>query len=419
MAHESFEDAAIAALMNELLRQHQGRPRGAAGHRPDLSWRALHALGEQGGWPLTMFLTPDARAVLGRHLFPAEAALRPAGLPQVLRADRRALWRDERDKVANNAARAAASALAAARGARSRRARCTGELARPLAGSVAGDRSTRRTAASTARRNSRNAPLLELLWRHWLRTGDRPARRRPHTLAQHAARAASTIISAAASPATRSTPLARAAFREDALRQCPAARAAGLGLCRETGEPTVPRANRRNGRLARARDACAGGRASPPASMPTATARRDKFYVWSCGRDDGGTRPRHAGLFSPTTTLATAGNWEGETILNRLGAFAAERGSRAAGAAARRAAGTRAPRIRPGRDDKVLADWNGLMIAALAEAAGLVVGRPDWLELLASLYRSSPNHMTATAASAIPGERAGSHARPRRATMPT
>ena len=43
--------------------------------------RALHALGEQGGWPLTMFLTPDAEPFLGRHLFSAGAALGPPELP--------------------------------------------------------------------------------------------------------------------------------------------------------------------------------------------------------------------------------------------------------------------------------------------------------------------------------------------------
>ena len=52
--------------------------------RPDIDaiyMRALHSLGEQGGWPLTMFLDSEARPVLGRHLLPAGAALRPARLP--------------------------------------------------------------------------------------------------------------------------------------------------------------------------------------------------------------------------------------------------------------------------------------------------------------------------------------------------
>ena len=43
MAHESFEDPAVAAVMNDALREHQGRPRGAARPRPDLPDRARAA----------------------------------------------------------------------------------------------------------------------------------------------------------------------------------------------------------------------------------------------------------------------------------------------------------------------------------------------------------------------------------------
>src|SRR6185312_9189587 len=45
----------------------------------------------------------------------------------------------------------------------------------------------------------------------------------------------------------------------------------------------------------------------------------------------------------------------------------------------------RAERVRPGLDDKVLADWNGLAIAALAEAAP-IFGRPDWLTLATDAF---------------------------------
>ena len=77
MARESFSDPAIADQLNrDFVNIKVDRE-----ERPDVDqiyMRALHALGEQGGWPLTMFLTPDARAVLGRHLFSARAALGPA-----------------------------------------------------------------------------------------------------------------------------------------------------------------------------------------------------------------------------------------------------------------------------------------------------------------------------------------------------
>jgi uncharacterized protein YyaL (SSP411 family) len=57
MAHESFEDEATARVMNELFVNIKVDRE----ERPDIDqiyMSALHLLGEQGGWPLTMFLTP-------------------------------------------------------------------------------------------------------------------------------------------------------------------------------------------------------------------------------------------------------------------------------------------------------------------------------------------------------------------------
>ncbi len=54
--------------------------------RPDVDaiyMGALHALGEQGGWPLTMFLTPDAEPFWGGTYFPKEERYRPAVLRRV------------------------------------------------------------------------------------------------------------------------------------------------------------------------------------------------------------------------------------------------------------------------------------------------------------------------------------------------
>ena len=80
MEHESFEDAETAALMNE----HFVNVKVDREERPDLDavyMDAVVALTGHGGWPMTVFLTPDGRAVLRRHVFPARAAARAAELP--------------------------------------------------------------------------------------------------------------------------------------------------------------------------------------------------------------------------------------------------------------------------------------------------------------------------------------------------
>ena len=72
MAHESFEDPAVAAVMNELFVNIKVDRE----ERPDIDalyMAALHRLGEHGGWPLTMFLDTDARPFWGGTYFPKTA----------------------------------------------------------------------------------------------------------------------------------------------------------------------------------------------------------------------------------------------------------------------------------------------------------------------------------------------------------
>ena len=71
MAHESFEDEGTAAVMNDLFVNIKVDRE----ERPDVDaiyMNALHQIGEQGGWPLTMFLTPDAEPFWGGTYFPRE-----------------------------------------------------------------------------------------------------------------------------------------------------------------------------------------------------------------------------------------------------------------------------------------------------------------------------------------------------------
>jgi uncharacterized protein YyaL (SSP411 family) len=70
MAHESFEDPNTAALMNErFINVKVDRE-----ERPDLDaiyMQAVQSLTGHGGWPMTVFLTPDGAPFYGGHLFPA------------------------------------------------------------------------------------------------------------------------------------------------------------------------------------------------------------------------------------------------------------------------------------------------------------------------------------------------------------
>ena len=94
-----------------------------------------------------------------------------------------------------------------------------------------------------------------------------------------------------------------------------------------------------------------------------------KFYVWTAEEIDDVLGP-DAALFKLTYDVTADGNWEGHTILNRSKRMLLGDDAHEAKLAALRAKlfAARSPRVRPGRDDKVLADWNGLMIAALARA---------------------------------------------------
>ena len=112
-----------------------------------------------------------------------------------------------------------------------------------------------------------------------------------------------------------------------------------------------------------------------------------KFYVWSAdevrkalGED--------ADAFMRIYGVSDEGNWEGHNILNLNldpEAIAAQLGIDAGQLQGRMAAARsalyelRSKRIWPGLDDKVLTSWNGLMLAALAEA-GQAFGRPDYME---------------------------------------
>ena len=100
MAHESFEDEATAALMNELFINIKVDRE----ERPDVDhvyMSALQALGERGGWPLTMFLTPKGEPFWGGTYFPKEPGFSRPSFKEVLRQISQ-FYRVEPDRIAHN-----------------------------------------------------------------------------------------------------------------------------------------------------------------------------------------------------------------------------------------------------------------------------------------------------------------------------
>ena len=134
MEKESFENAEIAELLNAMFVPVKVDRE----ERPDVDrmyMAALQAMGHNGGWPMSLFLTPELRPFYGGTYFPPENRYGRAGFPQILRKIDE-IWRTERETVLSSAgkileyleeiARAAGEADVSAR---EIAARCLAELA--------------------------------------------------------------------------------------------------------------------------------------------------------------------------------------------------------------------------------------------------------------------------------------------------
>jgi len=120
-----------------------------------------------------------------------------------------------------------------------------------------------------------------------------------------------------------------------------------------------------------------------------------KFYVWSLDEILSGLGNDDGRFFADTYDVSRDGNWEGHNILNRLSnlELGSDEHERRLAKLRRKLLDVRSKRIRPGWDDKVLADWNGLMIAALARAA-IVFEHHEWLERAQRAFEFVVTHMT-------------------------
>lgn len=97
MERESFESESTAAILNEFFVSIKVDRE----ERPDVDrvyMTALQAMGESGGWPLSMFLTPDLKPFYGGTYFPPETRYGRYGFPQILHQVHEA-WQKEHEKI--------------------------------------------------------------------------------------------------------------------------------------------------------------------------------------------------------------------------------------------------------------------------------------------------------------------------------
>jgi uncharacterized protein YyaL (SSP411 family) len=120
-----------------------------------------------------------------------------------------------------------------------------------------------------------------------------------------------------------------------------------------------------------------------------------RFYVWSRAELDSFLPPADAAFIANLYDISPEGNWEGVSIPNRLRTAdpLSQPNQARADALLDRMLAERARRIRPGLDDKILADWNGYAITGLA-TAGMLLDRPEWIELAESAYRFMSESMS-------------------------
>ncbi|MGB8328564.1 MAG: thioredoxin domain-containing protein, partial [Polyangiales bacterium] len=382
MAHESFEDEATAAQMNaDFINVKVDRE-----ERPDIDsiyMQAVTAMIGRGGWPMTVFLTPDGKPFYAGTYFPNEPRHGMPSFKQILTGVTKA-WHGDRANVVSSATEVA-------------------EQLQALSGVGFEERALDEDVFRQALRG-----LGQRFDPNWGGFGDAPKFPQPMTiefLLRESVRSASSHALEMAEVTLRKMAeggmydqlgggFARYSvdhrwmvphFEKMLYDNAQLARVylhawqlTGNALYRRITEETLDYV------LREMRHEGGGFYSSQDADSEGVEG---KFYVWSAGeiRDALGDE---ADPFMRAYGVSDQGNWEGHNILHvhlDAATLATQLGIDPEALQMRLARARtmlyelRCTRIWPGLDDKVLTSWNALMLAALAEA-GRALGRSDYVE---------------------------------------
>jgi uncharacterized protein YyaL (SSP411 family) len=384
MEHECFEDAEIAALMNALFVNIKVDRE----ERPDLDQIYMAAVqafqGGHGGWPMSVFLTPDQKPFYGGTYFPPRDSRGMPGFPRVLR-DLEKAWRERRGDVHQIAERMTETLQATMP-----EIAPQGALSEPLI-----DQAVRSLARAFDPRDGGfgSAPkfphpmdLKVLLRQHARKRDEHALHMVRHTLDKMARGGIYDHLGGGfARYSTDARWLAphfekmlydNALLADVYLEAYQATGDAGYAqVARETLDYILGRMTGPKGGIYATEDADSEG-------------VEGKYYVWTLAELNEILGADRAKTFAYIYDVTEAGNWEHKNILNlpKTIAQAARMLGRDESELRReldedraRLLAVRDRRVPPGKDTKVLTSWNGLMIGPLAEASR-ILGEDRYLE---------------------------------------
>ncbi len=398
MAHESFEDAEVARLMNEAFvcikvdRE----------ERPDVDgiyMTVCQIMTGSGGWPLTILMTPDRKPFYAGTYLPRESRHGRIGMIELIQGVQR-IWKTRHGDVLTSAEQVTAA------------------LGKACVDSASGDspgKATCRTAYEAlasqfdgSHGGFGGAPKFPsphhylFLLRYWKRTGEAKALEMVEK-SLTAMRRGGVYDQLGYGFHRYSTDARwRLPHFEKMLYDQAMLSMAFLEAFQATGNPLFARTAEEVFTYV-LRDLRAPEGGFYCAEDADSEGEEGKFYQWTEEEIRGALEGDEAALAVKTFGIEKSGNFLEEATRERTGRnvlFLARTPEEAAGelglsygkaletfeSAREKLYRAREPRVRPGRDDKILTDWNGLMIAALSKGAS-VLGRQDLAEAAAAAAR--------------------------------
>jgi uncharacterized protein YyaL (SSP411 family) len=374
MAHESFEDASVAKVLNEnfvsIKVDREERP-----DVDDIYMGAVQALTGSGGWPLSLFLTPDRKPFYGGTYFPPDNRYGRPGFGSLLSAIAQS-WKTRRDDVETSASQILEH--------------LTGNAEGPPAGEVAGPLVLETAARSLASQfDSRHggfggAPKfppsmrLECLIRYWVRTREPQARdMAERTLTQMASGGMYDQVGGGFHRYSVDAEWRVPHFEKMLYDNAMLARVYTLAH-RAFTNPDYARVARESlDYLLREMTPDAGGFFA--AQDADSEGEEGTFYLWNPKTLQEAVGSEAAPIVAARFGVTTAGNFEGsETVLatvRNISELAKEFGKpeseieNTLEEARRRMYEARSRRVWPGTDTKLLTDWTSLAISAFALAS--------------------------------------------------